>query len=431
MMVKPINKDKTYGLVFTGGGTKGCYEVGAWKALKELDIKICAVSGTSIGAINGAFYVQNDYELAYDIWTNIKIEDFISIEDDSPLQMFVTAVKEKGLDTTPLKKMMHQYFDEDKIRSSDIDYGLVTFSLSDLKPVMLLKSEIPKGHLIDYIMASASLPIFKPTVIEGLKFVDGAVYDNVPVPLLIKAGCKDIIIIDISGFGMDRKYTADKVGADSLHTIQSTSDLCGTLEFNQDKINHGIEMGYLDTMKAFGEMYGAKYYFSHGLDEYEKSELLHPISKDELSKIFDWIQVDSEDTKKTARYSLIKRLYEYSNDRLTTKSMIQSCIEIAAEIFEIERVKVYSGSELYEAIVANYLETKSSLDFLESRKSLLSLYKALDFNNIHKKNLVSYFISISEKNWVSKKYLLKFLPKVYITYLFFKFMRTRDSRITE
>lgn len=431
MKMKPINKEKTYGLVFTGGGTRGCYEIGAWKALKELNIKVKAVAGTSIGAVNGALYVQNDFELAYDIWTNIKIEDFISIEDDSPLQLFVTAVKEKGLDTTPLKKKMHQYFDEEKIRSSDINYGLVTFSLSDMKPVMLLKDEIPEGHLIDYIMASASLPIFKPTIIEGMKFVDGAVYDNVPVPLLIKAGCKDIIVVDVSGFGIDRKYTAEKVGANTLHTIQNNSDLCGTLEFNQEKINHGIEMGYLDTMRAFGELYGTKYYFSHSIDEYDKSKLLHPITDNELSVIFDWIQADSEDSKKTARYSLIKRLYEYSNDRLTTQSMIQSCIEIAAEIFEIERIKVYNGAELYEAVVAKYLETKSSLDFLESRKSLLSLYKALDFNNIHKINLVSYFISLSEKDWVSKKYLLKFLPKVYITYLFFKFMRTRDSRLTE
>ncbi|HAE42070.1 MAG TPA: hypothetical protein DCG34_04025 [Clostridiales bacterium] len=431
MIKNPISKDKKYGLVLTGGGTKGCYQIGAWKAFNELNINICAVAGTSIGAINGAFFTQNDFDLAYDIWTNIKIENFISIADDSPLQLFVTAVKEKGLDTTPLKKMMHEYFDEARIRSSDIDYGLVTFSLSDFKPVMLLKKDIPQGHLIDYIPASASLPIFKPTIIEGSKFVDGAVYDNVPVPLMVKAGCKDIIVVDISGLGIDRKYTAEKVGADTMHTIHSSSDLCGTLEFNQEKINHGIKMGYLDTMKAFGELHGARYYFPHGIDEYENSSLLHPITDDELSLIFDWIQHDSEDSNKTARYSLIKRLYEYSNDRLTTRSILQSCIEIAAEIFEIERVEVYSGQELYEAVLAKYLETKSSIDFIESQKSLLSLYKALDFNNIHKINLVSYFISLSEKDWVSKKYLLKFLPKVYITYLFFKFMRTRDSRLTE
>ena len=41
-------KDKEYALVLEGGGTKGAYQVGVWKALKELEIKIKAISGTSI-----------------------------------------------------------------------------------------------------------------------------------------------------------------------------------------------------------------------------------------------------------------------------------------------------------------------------------------------------------------------------------------------
>ena len=52
---------RRYGLVLAGGGTKGAYEVGAWKALKELDVEITAIVGTSIGAINGALFLQDDY----------------------------------------------------------------------------------------------------------------------------------------------------------------------------------------------------------------------------------------------------------------------------------------------------------------------------------------------------------------------------------
>ena len=44
--------DKEFGLVLAGGGTKGAYEVGVWKALKELNINITAIAGTSIGALN-------------------------------------------------------------------------------------------------------------------------------------------------------------------------------------------------------------------------------------------------------------------------------------------------------------------------------------------------------------------------------------------
>ena len=58
------------GLVLEGGGTKGAYQFGAYKALKELGIEFNGVSGTSIGALNGAFIVQDDFENMEDIWLN-------------------------------------------------------------------------------------------------------------------------------------------------------------------------------------------------------------------------------------------------------------------------------------------------------------------------------------------------------------------------
>ena len=52
-------EEKEYGLVLAGGGTKGAYEVGVWKALKEMNINITAVVGASIGALNGALFLQD------------------------------------------------------------------------------------------------------------------------------------------------------------------------------------------------------------------------------------------------------------------------------------------------------------------------------------------------------------------------------------
>ena len=44
-----MNTKKDYALVLAGGGTKGAYQVGVWKALKELNINVKAIAGTSIG----------------------------------------------------------------------------------------------------------------------------------------------------------------------------------------------------------------------------------------------------------------------------------------------------------------------------------------------------------------------------------------------
>ena len=60
--------DKEFGLVLAGGGTKGAYEVGVWKALKELNINITAIAGTSIGALNAALILQDDFEKIFYVW---------------------------------------------------------------------------------------------------------------------------------------------------------------------------------------------------------------------------------------------------------------------------------------------------------------------------------------------------------------------------
>jgi len=70
-----------YGLVLEGGGAKGAYHIGALKALNELNIEIDAVAGTSIGAMNGAMFVQDKLNIAYDYWYNISTAKVLDIED--------------------------------------------------------------------------------------------------------------------------------------------------------------------------------------------------------------------------------------------------------------------------------------------------------------------------------------------------------------
>ena len=48
-----IDTSRSYALALEGGGAKGAYQIGAWKALREAGVKIDAVAGTSVGALNG------------------------------------------------------------------------------------------------------------------------------------------------------------------------------------------------------------------------------------------------------------------------------------------------------------------------------------------------------------------------------------------
>ena len=70
---------ESIGLVFSGGGGKGSYEIGVWKYLHEkgLDKHITAVSGTSVGALNAALFVGSSYEKAEELWLNITQKDVL------------------------------------------------------------------------------------------------------------------------------------------------------------------------------------------------------------------------------------------------------------------------------------------------------------------------------------------------------------------
>ena len=77
-----LDRNKTYGLALEGGGAKGAYQIGAWKALREAGIRFSAVSGTSVGALNGAMIVMDDLEKAENVWNNIHFSQVMDVDDE-------------------------------------------------------------------------------------------------------------------------------------------------------------------------------------------------------------------------------------------------------------------------------------------------------------------------------------------------------------
>jgi NTE family protein len=62
-------------LVLCGGGSLGSYEIGAWRKLKEKGLTFDIVTGASIGAINGAMVVMDDYDTALKMWEKINTDE--------------------------------------------------------------------------------------------------------------------------------------------------------------------------------------------------------------------------------------------------------------------------------------------------------------------------------------------------------------------
>src|SRR6056297_260522 len=186
-----------------------------------MDIKFSGVAGTSIGALNGALIIQEDFDKAYDLWYNISPKKIFNIEqeeldkikklsfDKKDLSYLWTQVKSvvdnKGLDVSLIEEIVEKNVDENWIRKSNKDFGIVTISLSDMEPIKIYIEEIPEGKLNDYLLASSNLPTFKQEKRNGKYFLDGGFYDNMPIDMLVDKGYKDIIVIRTHGLGITRE----------------------------------------------------------------------------------------------------------------------------------------------------------------------------------------------------------------------------------
>ena len=83
-------------LVLAGGGARGSYQVGVWRALMELDWHPQIITGTSVGSLNGAMFVLDQYETARDMWLAIRSKDVMELPEEdadlSALHQFLRSV---------------------------------------------------------------------------------------------------------------------------------------------------------------------------------------------------------------------------------------------------------------------------------------------------------------------------------------------------
>lgn len=272
-------------LALEGGGAKGAYHMGAVKAFLEEGYSFSGIAGTSIGAINGAIIAQGDFEAGYRLWETMDTSLLFDIEgmqmekilnkqfDREALNFLISQVKEiienKGLDTSKIRAILNEIINEDKLRQSAVELGIVTVSLPELEPVELFKEDIPDGKMVDYIMASANVPLFKIEPLDGKFFIDGAFYDNCPVNLLAQRGFKEIIAIRTFGPGKIRRLENESV---SLTTLIPSEPLGRVLDFDNAIIKTNLKMGYYDAVRLLTGLLGRKYYLRP-----VRTELIHRI----------------------------------------------------------------------------------------------------------------------------------------------------------
>ncbi|MCI8327319.1 MAG: patatin-like phospholipase family protein [Lachnospiraceae bacterium] len=347
-------------VVLCGGGTKGSYELGVWQALRELDIDYQIVTGTSIGAINGAMMVIGDYENAKTLWETIEMERIMGdgmyltntvegmYNQRDTLKPFLKKyVHNRGIDVSPFKTFITELIDEERIRKSGIDFGLVTVRVSPLKPLELRIKHIPEGMLKDYIMCSSAIfPLFPMHKIGNKTYVDGCYYDNLPIDLALKMGADEVIAVDLNPSPSHPEY----LNKPFVHYIYPRKSLGAIINFEREVLNTNSFLGYQDAMKSFGAMKGFVYTFEkESLKKYEKQIRRY------LSKI---LRLDSEQKETLGMFvkpSKLQRVCDSIEEqtrgaKLTKEDYFIRGAEICGEFLGISSEKIYTMEEFIELI---------------------------------------------------------------------------------
>lgn len=328
-------------LVLSGGGAKGSYELGVYKALKRLGIKIDIITGTSIGALNGAVLSTGDYRKAKKLWLKMSSSEVFNYTFKNSKEYPKIAkdiIKNKGLKFDKAEAVLGSVLDEDKIRKSKIDFGLVTFNLKSRMPKVLTKDQIPKGKLVSYILASATcFPMVEVKKIDGESYVDGGYYDNLPINLAIDMGADEIIAVDLSAIGIKQKVKDEDVKIDYIKKDLKNDFI---LDFNPDSAKRNIRAGYNDTMKHFKKLDGKNYTFKKG----DLDKNYNNIS-DYYIKLLKKILISDESKIKLTNILKNKRYQNIFLNIKQGKSLtreVNASLEYLGSLFGIDSEYVYS-----------------------------------------------------------------------------------------
>jgi len=330
-------------LVLGGGGARGSYQIGVWKALDELGWKADIVTGTSIGALNAGLYAMQAYAEAENMWLTMTSDDVFVLpegyETNTTKDLVKTVAKTRGLDIGPLEKLVADVMIEDKLRNSPIKYGLVAVNINTMKPNELTIDEIPSGEVDEYMLASAAcFPAFKPRNIDGKIYIDGGYYDNMPINLAVRMGATEILAVSLDSIGLEKKQKDTDV---PVMYLESYWDIGNFLKISSENAERNIGIGYADAMKIFGRATGNFYAF---FPEEAKKILA------ELGTKYRAVETFATNPHPVLRATLDMMLTISTKKTETEEEKVLLALEMAAEHLQVPPTEVYTAERFYAAL---------------------------------------------------------------------------------
>lgn len=358
-------------IVLSGGGSKGAYQIGVWKALRHLHISYDIVTGTSVGALNATLMVQKDYLKAMMLWYNLKptivYDKSVQIEQTKDLVKYAKNILfDGGMQVDNLSKTIDKYVNLKKLYNSDIDFGIVTVSYPQLQALQLQKKDIPPNKFKDYLLASAScFPAFPKKKIDDKSYIDGGFYDNLPINLAVSMGADEVIAVDLEAIGRKQKIKNKHV---KVTIISPRGDTGSFLVFDKVSARRSMALGYNDAMKTFGKLDGNIYTFKHSSlrRNYEKYKDHY------ISTFYHLMQKKSNNIlTKLLQISIYKEFFE---NKVISLETWNEMIEKTADILHVDSVKIYSMSKFHKELFISLSKIQNEKELIQNiSKSKLKL----------------------------------------------------------
>lgn len=290
-------ENRNIGLVFSGGGGKGSYQIGVWRALEEFGVsqRVGAVAGTSVGALNAVLFKQGNLSVAEKIWLNLTTDDVLHITPKTIIKMLTAAVAVLSGMGLPVKgrfiarlaasgffsregliKLSERYVDWDYVAAPGCDIHATALQVplyrgGGVRHFGLLGKSAE--HCLSVLLASSAIPVIFPTeVIDGKKHIDGGVPIvgcNTPVEAIVDQGHSLIIVVLMN---RDDNFDPSCFSNTCILPIFPQEDqgkfFSGTLDFEGSHAARRIQQGYEDTRNILEPIYRmgkAQFDFSRAL----------------------------------------------------------------------------------------------------------------------------------------------------------------------
>jgi NTE family protein len=235
-----------YGLAMSGGGARGLAHIGVIAALEENGISPGVISGSSMGAVIGALYAAG-----------VSTDEMLSIARSSKLtNLFEWSFpKHRGMLTLKvLFQFLEAHIEHDSFEALKKKLYIAASNIS------LGQIEVfSKGPLFQVVVASASIPIiFEPQIINGHTFVDGGLFNDLPIDPLV-GKCEKIIASHVNYNGPDPELSSIRAIAERVYrlaiyqNVQKNFDKCDFIIDPPELREHGVfDFKHIDQLFEIG-----------------------------------------------------------------------------------------------------------------------------------------------------------------------------------